>query len=287
MKTRKNVLINLMTFWCMFFGKVDKARTNRGPIDYHKSSSSRKHYIPELNIYCGRAFQYGNRKLARNIAIFSLLELITCLNCSDCAGTCYAKKASRQYATAYLHRLFYSYLACNNLSLLKAFIMEDMQHLPKYVNCIRVHEAGDYVSQDYVNMWTEIAAARPDITFYFYTKTGAIFDFSGLLALDNVSMIDSVLPCGRKNYGDKKYIEDMKKEYPGAFICGYGLENAPRCGIDCTYCMTASHKKKIVLFRDHSGINQDKPKKTRKRETRPAGNNAHARAVAYLKSLIA
>ena len=284
MKTKNNVVISLITFWCMFFNKVDKAKSKYGPINYHAASDSRRHYIPELGLYAGGAFQYGNRKLARNIAIFSLLELITCLNCQDCAGTCYARKASRQYATAYIHRLFYSYLACNNLSLLKAFIMEDLQHLPKYVDCIRIHEAGDFVSQDYVNMWRDIAASRPDITFYFYTKTGALFDFSGLLALDNIAMIDSVLPCGRKNYGSPEYVADMAARYPHAFICGYGQENAPRCGIDCKYCMTASHKKKIVLFHDHSGQNEEKPKKSRKtRKSVKAGlNRAYMRAVAWL-----
>lgn len=267
MKTKNTVLLSLMTFWMLFLNKVDKARTTTGPIDYHTASDNRIHFIPQLGIYCGRAFQYGNRKLARNIAIFSLLELITCLNCQDCAGTCYARKASRQYATAYIHRLFYSYLACNNIPLLKAFIIEDLQHLPKYVDCIRIHEAGDFVSQSYVDMWQEIAASRPDITFYFYTKTGAIFDYSGLLALNNISMIDSVLPCGRKNYGDDQHIRDMAAMYPHAFICSYGTDHALRCGIDCKYCMTASHEKKIVLFHDHSG---KKPaRKARKARRQP------------------
>lgn len=265
MKTRKNVIIDLLTFWCLFASKEKKARTKYGLINYHQASDNRVHFIPQLSIYCGRAFQYGNRKLARNIAIFSLLELITCLNCQDCAGTCYAKKASRQYATAYIHRLIYSYLACNNLALLKSFILQDLEKLPRYVDCIRIHEAGDFVSQAYVDMWREIAASRPDITFYFYTKTGAIFDYSGLLALDNISMIDSVLPCGRKNYGAADYVDSMKRQYPQAFICGYGAEDAPRCGIDCKYCMTASHEKKIVLFHDHSGIKPEKKAKKAKK----------------------
>ena len=269
MKTKNSVIISLLTFWSLFAAKVDKAKTKYGPINYHEASDNRKHFIPQLSIYCGGAFQYGNRKLARNIAIFSLLELVTCLNCQDCAGTCYARKASRQYATAYLHRLFYTWLACNDLALLKAFILEDLQRLPKYVDCIRIHEAGDFTSQSYVNMWQEIAANRPDITFYFYTKTGAIFDFSGLLSLDNIAMIDSVLPCGRKNYGDHQYIEDMKAAYPAAYVCGYGAENAPRCGIDCKYCMTASHEKKIVLFHDHSGQDTSKPASARKASKKP------------------
>lgn len=270
----------------MFAVKVDKARTKTGPINYHIPSDNRVHFIPQLGIYCGRAFQYGNRKLAKNIAIFSLLELVTCLNCQDCSGTCYARKASRQYATAYIHRLIYSYLACNDLALLKLFILQDLEKLPKYVNCIRIHEAGDFVSQSYVDMWQEIAASRPDITFYFYTKTGAIFDYSGLLALNNISMVDSVLPCGRKNYGDPEYIADMAARYPHAFICGYGQENAPRCGIDCKYCMTASHEKKIVLFHDHSG--QKPNKKTRKaRKTRRFFTGIYNRAVELLHTFSA
>lgn len=266
MKTNNIVLLNTIIFWRLFLAKLPKAKTSRGPIDYKQASSSRKHFIPGLNLFCGKAFQYGNRKLARNIAIFSLLELFTCLNCKDCAHSCYAKKASRQYATAYIHRLLYTWLACNNLPLLESFILQDLARLPKYVNCIRIHEAGDYISQDYVNMWARIAASRPDITFYFYTKTGAIFDFGGLLALDNVSMIDSVLSCGGKNYGDPEYVATMAARYSNAFVCGYGLENAPRCGIDCTYCMTAAHEKKIVLFHDHSS-NAKKPARKAAKKT--------------------
>lgn len=141
-------------------------------------------------------------------------------------------------------------------------------------------------------MWRMIAMYRPDITFYFYTKTARVFDFSGLLALNNVSMINSVLPCGRKNYGKHDYIDSMKKEYPQAFVCGYGMENAPRCGIDCTYCMTASHDEKIVLFLDHSGIDENKPKKASKAKKNAAAINhkaraAVARAAAWIKEHVA
>jgi len=43
-------------------------------------------------------FSYGNSKLSNNIMIFSLLPVVTCLNCKDCKKTCYAVKATRQYA---------------------------------------------------------------------------------------------------------------------------------------------------------------------------------------------
>ena len=39
---------------------------------------------------------------------------------------------------------------------------------------IRIHDSGDFFSQDYLNLWTSIAGANPEILFYAYTKEVAM-----------------------------------------------------------------------------------------------------------------
>lgn len=35
---------------------------------------------------------------------------------------------------------------------------------------IRIHDSGDFFSDDYLRMWLRVCAARPDVNFYCYTK---------------------------------------------------------------------------------------------------------------------
>jgi hypothetical protein len=39
---------------------------------------------------------------------------------------------------------------------------------------VRIHDAGDFFSRDYFDRWIRIAAARPNILFYAYTKEVAM-----------------------------------------------------------------------------------------------------------------
>jgi hypothetical protein len=36
---------------------------------------------------------------------------------------------------------------------------------------VRIHVAGDFFSADYLGAWIDVAAARPDVLFYAYTKS--------------------------------------------------------------------------------------------------------------------
>lgn len=96
------------------FGKL---RDVKG-IDYKKRTSSRIHFVPGMNVYVGKCFHIGNLKISRNVAIFSLMELFTCLDCADCAKDCYAVKASTAYPTCNNFRWLMTFLAINyeNLS---------------------------------------------------------------------------------------------------------------------------------------------------------------------------
>ena len=51
--------------------------------------------------------------------------------------------------------------------------MVDMidKSLPKNAGIVRIHVAGDFFSQQYMDAWYSVAVANPDILFYAYTKS--------------------------------------------------------------------------------------------------------------------
>lgn len=218
----------------------------KGMCSYHEKTPDRKNYIQGLGVYIGDPFAKGNSKLAKNILIFDLLAVDTCLNCADCAGFCYARKAQRQYAPTYNKRLFHTYLAFNDLACLERITSDSLKKSSRPF--VRIHSAGDFVSQAYVNMWKRIADKFPEKRFYFYTKVSEIFDFSEFVALPNVNMVESVLPDGSINFGDESYIQEKSKIF-GYHICPYGREGyaSVHCGDECTLCMEKPH----ILFKLH------------------------------------
>ena len=114
-----------------------------------------------------------------------------------------------------------------------------LRNKPKY---FRLHASGEFYSQAYVNFWTMIAKANPDIMFYTYTKRLNDFDFSNLSSLDNFVLINS-LHFGKLNYGP---IADAPAN---AFVCPHS--DTVRCGVECTYCMGKEAQTNGVYFKKH------------------------------------
>lgn len=46
-----------------------------------------------------------------------------------------------------------------------------LRSLPSWARYVRIHVSGDFFSQAYFDAWAEVAALRPDIVFYAYTKS--------------------------------------------------------------------------------------------------------------------
>lgn len=241
------VRFTLSDFWAAFKGNVGKT-------DYRKKTDDRPHFIPDLGLYCGKMFRFGNHKLGKHFAIFSLKEVLSCPTAIlyGCDKDCYGLKASNIRPTAYNFRIMLTYLAVNCLDLLEEFIIEDLKRRPKAIKFVRIHETGDFISQEYVDMWARVTAAFPELTFYFYTKTADLFDFSGFGP--NVAKNNSVID-GRKNYGTTAEIKQLKRENKDktCIICSYGFESEKECGVKCLFCMTPDKKSnwKYPLFKNH------------------------------------
>lgn len=100
----------------------------------------------------------------------------TCPAALACRAVCYAKQGTYRFPnviTARKHNL--------RISLRPTFvkrIVADLRDLTtksrtrrKPYNVVRLHDSGDFYSQEYLNAWATIAAQFPAVIFYAYTKS--------------------------------------------------------------------------------------------------------------------
>jgi len=93
----------------------------------------------------------------------------TCAGAKDCRDVCYAKQGMY---------LFSNVKAARNKALEQTLdsgfvtlAIADLTKLAKNgYNVVRVHDSGDFYSQEYLNKWYSIAKALPNLVFYAYTK---------------------------------------------------------------------------------------------------------------------
>ena len=132
-------------------------------------------------------FGKGNAKLGKHVATFSLPAGWTCPAAKDCMARanretgkitdgpdtvfrCFAASAEAVYPAVRDSRW-------SNLDILKGARTSDkmasviLASMPKGAAFVRIHVSGDFFSAAYLKAWTIAAAARPDITFYAYTKS--------------------------------------------------------------------------------------------------------------------
>lgn len=184
----------------------------------------------------------GNSKL-KNMLVYSHTPIKGCLDCSECASTCYAVKSYRQYPTVKTAWDRNLNMVKNDLETFVARIT--VQLLRAKEKTVRIHASGDFISQEYVNAWQEIAEGFPEINFYTYTKSLKRWDYEGILALPNVNIIDSFID-GKLNYGSIEHVEDLVENHE-AFLCPATVDKTVKCGEGCNYCV----KGDKVCFLQH------------------------------------
>lgn len=110
----------------------------------------------------------------------------TCPNAGVCAKYCYAKKGTYRFSNvtnAYEFRL----AATLRSDFVSSMTEEIKKAKPSHV---RIHDSGDFYSEEYYTKWEEIIKAHPTITFYAYTKQVLMFQYRGLP--DNFKVIFSL-----------------------------------------------------------------------------------------------
>lgn len=96
----------------------------------------------------------------------------TCPGANACRGVCYAKQGRYIMASvrdARLHN-FTSFQTRGKLGFIGDAIA-DLTRFVKRYNVVRIHDSGDFFSQDYLDAWKAIALAFPAVIFYAYTKS--------------------------------------------------------------------------------------------------------------------
>lgn len=185
----------------------------------------------------------GNTKLHKGIYSFSLLPVVTCGGIA-CKG-CYDIRSMR-FISVRKKRYLNTSMAVHQLERLQDLIIKQVENA-KQIKYIRIHVGGDMFSQEYVNMWKELAyrfkVTRPNIKIYTYTKTG----YAAELMAVGINVVRSEYPEGH-NYGSLDYIKPLQKKYKGS-ICPATLKDFDTqvCGVKCFACMN----KSSVWFKLH------------------------------------
>lgn len=94
----------------------------------------------------------------------------TCPFAGLCAKGCYAQAGAYKFsnvAQAFEKRLA---LTRKPAEFLQAILVELDR---KRVERLRVHDSGDFYNPEYLQLWLDIAVARPHVQFYAYTKSVA------------------------------------------------------------------------------------------------------------------
>lgn len=179
----------------------------------------------------------GNRKLHDRFLIWNLPSGVTCPGSTPlCRRWCYAKKAER------LHR---GVLACRHRNLAASRRSDFPLNLARAIEhklarkpnrLFRIHEAGDFYSQAYLDTWFTVAALFPAVRFLAYTASFHL-DFSR--KPPNLQIIWSVwadtnphrVPSGPRSFVGYSRSLDPER-FDRAFLC-------PGKCADCLYCWFA------------------------------------------------
>ena len=174
----------------------------------------------------------GNSKLFKTIFCWSITPIVSCLNCEQCKKHCYARFPYAFYPAT-------KKAWDRNFELAKSgeFVQLVIDQIKVARSCktVRIHVAGDFFSQEYINQWQEIASQFPGINFYSYSKVFNLFDFSKLVSLPNVNIINSIAFDGGINFGKRERVDFLKLN--GYIECP-AVEGDVACGKDCSLCIT-------------------------------------------------
>ena len=199
----------------------------------------------------------GNTKTGKEVYTYSTLPTNKVFEaiygpvkgtCPCWCDACYATKGSYNFPSVINALALQTVLARQYMDFVERAILAQLETLPN-VNEIRIHAAGDFFSDAYLEMWKRIIKRFPEKFFWSYTKVkeyeNAFNDF------DNANLVKSVIDGVGFNFGKVEYILDTFYKLVAAgksvYIC--------RCGIDqnqhCHNCHSCS-KYDFVLFIEHS-----------------------------------
>jgi len=99
----------------------------------------------------------------------------TCPSAGVCGAFCYAKYGMYTFKNVKKSHLQKLELVLNNRAEWKRMMLEELSNKKYKGKFIRIHDAGDFFSQDYAEDWIDIARKNKEINFYTYTKEVELF----------------------------------------------------------------------------------------------------------------
>lgn len=195
-----------------------------------------------------KASEMGNRTAkAMHDANVSEIKGSCACHCKHCYcdSGCYnfdSTKASNMI-NLILARLYTDFLKRAIIAQIEAFHIEQ----------VRIHASGDFLSDEYIDMWKCIVTTFLSVKFWTYTKVE-----NALTAFQNVSnlpIVPSNTPYG-VNYGTCKEVLEMYEKLTNdgynVHVCACGTPYEKHC-CDCeTGCKAIGDKIQYVLFILHS-----------------------------------
>lgn len=98
-----------------------------------------------------------------------------CPNAGACASFCYARNGTYNFSNVKGRHIANLEYILEEPEVWFNQMLEEVQK-PKMVGkFIRIHDAGDFFSEEYLNLWLKIAIQTPKVTFYCYTKEVSMF----------------------------------------------------------------------------------------------------------------
>ncbi|WP_162467285.1 GP88 family protein [Streptomyces cavernae] len=98
-----------------------------------------------------------------------------CPSAGVCAQLCYARQGAYRFSNVRAAHMRNLLLTLQDLPGFEQQMTEEVQH-PRYQGAhVRIHDSGDFHSQDYLEAWLRIIRSAPGVSFYCYTKEVALF----------------------------------------------------------------------------------------------------------------
>jgi len=190
----------------------------------------------------------GNRRM--NIPTFSLVSEHTCPNATKlCKKYCYAKKAERYYKNPFISRM------TNTFDTLKATFIDEMKKAITHKDSkyIRIHESGDFYSQEYLDKWFKICEAFPNKQFLVYSQ---MFNLDWTNKPQNMIVYWTIWPDTEAipDSGLKAFVIDNGKGMIPKYkfkVAGHKCKKGKGSKLTCDNCLYCFKGGGNVLFKIH------------------------------------
>lgn len=215
-------------------------------------------------------FQYGNKKLAASdkiaFLIWSIPAVLTCPGATvECMRNCYARRDERFLSVRMSRAInllisrqpdFETVLenAIQNAVYTKSGAIRKRFQGKEIV--FRIHESGDFYSDRYMLSWFHVAARFPEITFFTYTKSFAMYERNmsekpnnfevraSIWSDTTVEEIRTIARCKMSIY--TAYSDDDMETAIANGVKECTCESCTKCG-----CACARHENETIGCRIH------------------------------------